>query len=201
MSSDVKAEESDFIQEFMNLDEFFAAATTAAVTSSELIQPPYDTDISTSGQTPGGHTGLETADSTNEHHCSQGGNVVENGVIGVQEVPLVDDQIKNVRQRNVSSSSDETVCADTRSSADVSDSNSSRTSTGNGMNRDKKYWDRRLKNNIAAKRSRDAKRLKETEVVKRWTLLEEENKRLKEEIANMQKRLETVSGEKSNLAI
>lgn len=48
-----------------------------------------------------------------------------------------------------------------------------------GELKDKKYWERREKNNIAAKRSREARRLKENQVVIRAAYLEKENDMLK----------------------
>ncbi|XP_065349700.1 thyrotroph embryonic factor-like isoform X1 [Cloeon dipterum] len=47
--------------------------------------------------------------------------------------------------------------------------------------KDDKYWARRRKNNLAAKRSRDARRAKENQIVVRAGYLEDENTALKEE--------------------
>ncbi|XP_013791984.1 hepatic leukemia factor-like [Limulus polyphemus] len=47
--------------------------------------------------------------------------------------------------------------------------------------KDEKYWTRRSKNNVAAKRSRDARRIKENQIVLRASYLEKENASLKEE--------------------
>ena len=47
------------------------------------------------------------------------------------------------------------------------------------------YWERRRKNNEAAKRSRDARRAKEDEISMRASLLEHENLRLKVEVATL----------------
>ncbi|BFZ12418.1 hypothetical protein BsWGS_15457 [Bradybaena similaris] len=49
--------------------------------------------------------------------------------------------------------------------------------------KDDAYWERRRKNNDAAKRSRDARRAKEEEIAVRATLLEQENLKLREELA------------------
>ncbi|XP_037070560.1 hepatic leukemia factor-like [Pollicipes pollicipes] len=46
--------------------------------------------------------------------------------------------------------------------------------------KDQKYWTRRERNNFAAKRSRDARRLKENQIVLRANFLEKENAALKE---------------------
>lgn len=57
------------------------------------------------------------------------------------------------------------------------------TSTSSGEKKDDSYWDRRRKNNEAAKRSRDARRLKEKEVGMRADFLQQENTALKAQIA------------------
>ncbi|CAG5127795.1 unnamed protein product [Candidula unifasciata] len=49
--------------------------------------------------------------------------------------------------------------------------------------KDEAYWERRRKNNDAAKRSRDARRAKEEEIAIRATFLEQENLKLREEVA------------------
>ncbi|XP_070578391.1 D site-binding protein-like [Ptychodera flava] len=49
--------------------------------------------------------------------------------------------------------------------------------------KDESYWERRRKNNDAAKRSRDARKAKEDEVAIRAALLEQENIRLRVEVA------------------
>jgi len=51
--------------------------------------------------------------------------------------------------------------------------------------KDEQYWDKRLKNNLATKRAREAKRLKENQIALRAAFLEKENKRMKEEIESM----------------
>uniref|UniRef100_A0AAY4B9N9 BZIP domain-containing protein n=1 Tax=Denticeps clupeoides TaxID=299321 RepID=A0AAY4B9N9_9TELE len=47
--------------------------------------------------------------------------------------------------------------------------------------KDEKYWSRRKKNNMAAKRSRDARRLKENQITVRAAFLERENAALRQE--------------------
>lgn len=54
---------------------------------------------------------------------------------------------------------------------------------------DDKYWSRRYKNNEAAKRSRDARRLKENQITVRAAFLERENAALRQEVADMHKEL------------
>nr|XP_057913756.1 D site albumin promoter binding protein b [Doryrhamphus excisus] len=55
--------------------------------------------------------------------------------------------------------------------------------------KDEKYWSRRYKNNEAAKRSRDARRLKENQISVRAAFLERENAALRQEVAEMRKEL------------
>lgn len=51
--------------------------------------------------------------------------------------------------------------------------------------KDEKYWERRIKNNVAAKRSRDMRRQKEIEVSEKFKMLERENALLKEEVQRL----------------
>ncbi|KAL1246532.1 hypothetical protein QQF64_034666 [Cirrhinus molitorella] len=53
--------------------------------------------------------------------------------------------------------------------------------------KDEKYWSRRKKNNTAAKRSRDARRLKENQIAVRASFLERENAALRQEVAELRK--------------
>ncbi|XP_071318855.1 TEF transcription factor, PAR bZIP family member a isoform X2 [Trachinotus anak] len=53
--------------------------------------------------------------------------------------------------------------------------------------KDEKYWQRRKKNNVAAKRSRDARRLKENQITVRAAFLERENSVLRTEVAELRK--------------
>ncbi|ETE70618.1 Hepatic leukemia factor, partial [Ophiophagus hannah] len=55
--------------------------------------------------------------------------------------------------------------------------------------KDDKYWARRRKNNMAAKRSRDARRLKENQIAIRASFLEKENTALRQEVADLRKEL------------
>ncbi|XP_054455261.1 HLF transcription factor, PAR bZIP family member b [Anoplopoma fimbria] len=55
--------------------------------------------------------------------------------------------------------------------------------------KDHKYWARRRKNNVAAKRSRDARRLKENQIAIRASFLEKENSALRHEVAELRKEL------------
>ena len=51
--------------------------------------------------------------------------------------------------------------------------------------KDHQYWERRRKNNLAAKRSRDARRAKEDEIAIRAAFLEQENVQLKWEVTRL----------------
>jgi hypothetical protein len=62
---------------------------------------------------------------------------------------------------------------------------SSTSSSGPGSGKDSAYWERRRKNNEAAKRSRDARRMKEQQVAMRAQFLEQENIQLKLELAHL----------------
>ncbi|KAJ8251604.1 hypothetical protein GJAV_G00223130 [Gymnothorax javanicus] len=53
--------------------------------------------------------------------------------------------------------------------------------------KDDRYWERRKKNNMAAKRSRDARRLKENQITVRAAFLERENAALRQEVAELRK--------------
>ncbi|BFZ14908.1 hypothetical protein BsWGS_17946 [Bradybaena similaris] len=53
--------------------------------------------------------------------------------------------------------------------------------------KDDKYWTRRNKNNYAARRSRDARRVKENQIAMRAAFLEKENTCLREEMIKLQK--------------
>ncbi|CAB1338556.1 unnamed protein product, partial [Coregonus sp. 'balchen'] len=55
--------------------------------------------------------------------------------------------------------------------------------------RKRKYWVRRKKNNVAAKRSRDARRLKENQIAIRAGFLEKENSALRMEVADLRREL------------
>jgi leukemia factor-related protein len=53
--------------------------------------------------------------------------------------------------------------------------------------KDDKYWARRTKNNMAAKRSRDARRIKENQIALRASFLEKENNSLRLELENVRR--------------
>ena len=57
--------------------------------------------------------------------------------------------------------------------------NSNAVEKGKGKGKDTKYWERRQRNNLAAKRSREAKRAREIQIAKKSVALEKENANLK----------------------
>lgn len=56
--------------------------------------------------------------------------------------------------------------------------------------KDEKYWARRKKNNVAAKRSRDTRRFKENQIVIAATYLEHENDLLRKQLAEANEKIE-----------
>jgi len=56
-----------------------------------------------------------------------------------------------------------------------------------GHMKDDRYWARREKNNLAAKRSRDARRLKENQIAMRAQFLEDQHVKMSEELAEAKK--------------
>ncbi|XP_069116930.1 uncharacterized protein [Argopecten irradians] len=69
------------------------------------------------------------------------------------------------------------------SSSEVTASGRKRPKTLPEEQKDEAYWERRRKNNDAAKRSRDARRAKEDQIAIRAALLEQENLKLRVEVA------------------
>lgn len=59
--------------------------------------------------------------------------------------------------------------------------------------KDDKYWKRRNKNNVAAKRSREARRAKENQIIMRAGFLETENDRLTGENSELVKENERLN--------
>ena len=64
--------------------------------------------------------------------------------------------------------------------------------------KDAAYWERRRKNNEAAKRSRDARRLKENEIAVRASYLEQENIQLKMELVQLRTELGAMRDQQVN---
>lgn len=194
-STDITSEESDFFHDFMDLEEFIDASTVTSM--PELTKSPVTDNTPASSEIPDGHTKLETVTPLHGEHGFQGQQMSSNCVMGAQDIPNFIDPC----HRQVVSSTGADLTLDTRNTSDSRDKSHTNLSQGGSVMKDKRYWDRRLKNNIAAKRSRDAKRLKETTIVERWTFLEEENKRLHEQILEMKKRLNAATGMQNNLAV
>ena len=53
--------------------------------------------------------------------------------------------------------------------------------------KDEKYWARRRKNNLAAKRSRDARRMKENQIALRADFLERESDQLRKQLEDLKR--------------
>jgi leukemia factor-related protein len=53
--------------------------------------------------------------------------------------------------------------------------------------KDEKYWARRRKNNLAAKRSRDARRMKENQIALRADFLERESDQIKKQLEDLKR--------------
>lgn len=62
---------------------------------------------------------------------------------------------------------------------------SRRASPNPGMGKNEKYWERRKRNNLAAKRSREAKRAREIAVAKKTSNLEKENNNLRRQVQRL----------------
>ena len=58
--------------------------------------------------------------------------------------------------------------------------------------KDENYWVKRTKNNIAAKRSRESRRIKENRILLRAAYLEKENCALKREIKKMKEEMNEI---------
>lgn len=58
--------------------------------------------------------------------------------------------------------------------------------------KDEKYWQKRTKNNAAAKRSREARRSRENQIAMRASFLESDNAALKEELLSVKEELQTL---------
>ena len=93
--------------------------------------------------------------------------------------------IESTRVKNTSSSSSPSFTP----SSDLNKTGGS----GNGDgSKDEAYWERRRKNNEAAKRSRDARRQKENEIAMRASYLEQENIQLKMELVQLRTELGSI---------
>jgi len=58
--------------------------------------------------------------------------------------------------------------------------------------KDEKYWEKRRKNNAAAKRSREARRSRENQIAMRASYLEKDNQILKEELLSVKEELQAM---------
>ena len=67
------------------------------------------------------------------------------------------------------------------------------------IRKDEKYWEKRGKNNVAARRSREARRLKENQISLRTAFLEQQNASLKAALKSTTEKNEILSQEKKAL--
>ncbi len=65
--------------------------------------------------------------------------------------------------------------------------------------KDDKYWEKRVKNNVAARRSREARRLKENQIALRTAFLEKENAALRSQLEEVKAENIELSAEKQIL--
>lgn len=65
--------------------------------------------------------------------------------------------------------------------------------------KDGKYWEKRIKNNVAARRSREARRLKENQIALRAAFLEKENSVLKAQVKDVTAEKQKLVEEKNQL--
>ena len=197
MNSNGITSESDFFHDFMDFDEFINAS---AITSMPSPQLGTESQVRNNGHASteilDDRTELESVTPVHEEHNFERQQMADNGVMAAESMPGFVDPC----ERQDVTSDGVNLTLDTQNASDTSDTNLS-PSPGGGVMKDKRYWERRMKNNIAAKRSRDAKRLKETTIVERWTFLEEENKRLHEQISKMRKRLNAANSIQNNLTV
>ena len=84
-----------------------------------------------------------------------------------------------------SPSSNSTVSTTTGGTPGSAGNKRKRTNSLPDEQKDQAYWERRRKNNDAAKRSRDARRAKEDEIAIRAAFLEQENLKLRVEVASL----------------
>merc|ERR1719414_755954 len=66
--------------------------------------------------------------------------------------------------------------------------------------KDEKYWEKRDKNNIAARRSREARRLKENQIALRTAFLEKENNQLRAELEQSKEKHDKLLNETRKLS-
>merc|ERR1712079_826902 len=65
--------------------------------------------------------------------------------------------------------------------------------------KDEKYWEKRGKNNVAARRSREARRLKENQISLRTAFLEQQNASLKAALQDVNMKNDKLSQERKSL--
>lgn len=196
-SSNESNPSNNFIRDFMDLDEFLAV--TSAVSPTVRKESSDENNHSSGPNTDIG----DSSDSTAPAEIPGLHNPIVNNERQMQELSQAN-EVSKTKQEDLSRTGDGNASDNshgntrrpiTRQHNSAAVGRKTSRTLVNDSFKDKKYWDRRIKNNIAAKRSRDAKRLKEISVVERWKFLEEENERLKREISNMKERTKELENE------
>ena len=109
-------------------------------------------------------------------------NGMNNNIVG--PLPTVPSSSNSVTSPLISHTRDTgSVHSDSGSSVNLTASGRRRPRSLPDEQKDEMYWERRRKNNEAAKRSRDARRAKEDQIAIRAALLEQENLKLRVEVA------------------
>lgn len=157
-----------------------------------ISQRPAQIRASVGSSRPNGGSHTPLSINTDDNSlCRTASNASANGN-GLLPMALSSGQMASDSKRDSMSS---------RSSVSECSDPSSTTPNGQGSNRrrgrilpedlkDEAYWERRRKNNEAAKRSRDARRAKEDEIAIRAALLEQENMKLRIEVAALKSEIE-----------
>lgn len=109
-------------------------------------------------------------------------------------------QDSSSQQENTTPKSDDDDCSTTKSSKETHRTESNgkrkegsrkkRLSLSEDIKQDQAYWDKRRKNNESAKRSRDARRMKEEQIAMRVVYLEQENLQLRTEAQLLKNEIE-----------
>lgn len=211
---------NNLVQDFMDLDEFFEATTDPGVSSvttngsrngsshsfgfnanvsanfnANFSTTPFinaDSGVNTLTLDSSGDSEVAPAPSLYDMDTVVPDNAYESLLLEFQQI----EEAINSRRNDLSSNLgyyDGQITTQQQNPVSLPvDRPSPVTSLECNPTKDKRYLDRRRKNNLAAKRSRDAKRLREISVVERYNFLDEENKRLKEEISVMQERADVL---------
>lgn len=91
--------------------------------------------------------------------------------------------VANPEPHDTTRDSPSSYCSSNTSNECYSGSDNTRSRTKKTQVKDQAYYERRIKNNIAAKKSRDAKRRRDNETSAKVIILQAENQRLREYLA------------------